>query len=302
MVKCLTCTRWFCNSRGSTSAAHIINHLVRTRHKEVALHPDGPLGDAVLECYNCGCRNVFLLGFIPARADSVVVLLCRQPCAAQSNQKDMEWDVAQWQPLINDRMFLPWIVKVPTEHEQLRVRQVSMGQINRLEELWKTSPAAVLEDIDKPGVDEEAAPVEDRYGDAYQYQRVFGPLVQMEADYDKKLKESQTQDGLAVRWDMGLNQKRIAYVTLDQRDDLRVMAGDELMLRYAGELRKPWEGVGNVIKTPTSMWMMDGRLSYTTLHRLWVATACPDDDAAGMGSNAECLALAQRLARKSGLN
>lgn len=218
MVKCLTCTRWFCNSRGSTSAAHIINHLVRTRHKEVALHPDGPLGDAVLECYNCGCRNVFLLGFIPAKADSVVVLLCRQPCASQSNQKDMEWDVSQWQPLINDRMFLSWIVKVPTEHEQLRVRQVSMSQINRLEELWKTNPAAVLEDIDKPGVDEEAAPVEDHYGDAYQYQRVFGPLVQMEADYDKKLKESQTQDGLAVRWDMGLNQKRIAYVRLDQRD------------------------------------------------------------------------------------
>jgi regulator of nonsense transcripts 1 len=169
-----------------------------------------------------------------------------------------------------------------------------MGQINRLEELWKTSPAAVLEDIDKPGVDEEAAPVEDRYGDAYQYQRVFGPLVQMEADYDKKLKESQTQDGLAVRWDMGLNQKRIAYVTLDQRDDLRVMAGDELMLRYAGELRKPWEGVGNVIKTPTSMWNA-GRLS-----RLWVGSNPPS--LMPPGSNAECLALAQRLARRSGLS
>jgi regulator of nonsense transcripts 1 len=45
----------------------------------------------VLECYNCGCRNVFLLGFIPAKADSVVVLLCRQPCATLSNLKDMNW-------------------------------------------------------------------------------------------------------------------------------------------------------------------------------------------------------------------
>lgn len=31
----------------------------------------------------------------------------------------------------------------------------------------------------------------DRYEDAYQYQNVFGPLVKMEADYDKKLKEAQ---------------------------------------------------------------------------------------------------------------
>ena len=60
---------------------------VRAKAKEVSLHRDGPLGETLLECYNCGCKNVFLLGFIPAKADSVVVLLCRQPCAASSNLK-----------------------------------------------------------------------------------------------------------------------------------------------------------------------------------------------------------------------
>ncbi|KTF71492.1 hypothetical protein cypCar_00047800 [Cyprinus carpio] len=59
------------------ACSHIVNHLVRAKCKEVTLHKDGPLGETVLECYNCGCRNVFLLGFIPAKADSVVVLLCR---------------------------------------------------------------------------------------------------------------------------------------------------------------------------------------------------------------------------------
>ncbi len=77
VVKCNTCSKWFCNSRGHTSGSHIITHLVKARHKEVSLHPDSSLGDTVLECYNCGCRNVFLLGFIPAKADMVVVLLCR---------------------------------------------------------------------------------------------------------------------------------------------------------------------------------------------------------------------------------
>jgi regulator of nonsense transcripts 1 len=77
VVKCITCNKWFCNSRGHTSGSHIVNHLVKAKHKEVMLHPESPLGETALECYNCGCRNVFLLGFIPAKSDTVVVLLCR---------------------------------------------------------------------------------------------------------------------------------------------------------------------------------------------------------------------------------
>ena len=57
--------------------SHIVNHLVRSKCKEVTLHKEGALGETVLECYNCGCKNVFLLGFIPAKAESVVVVLCR---------------------------------------------------------------------------------------------------------------------------------------------------------------------------------------------------------------------------------
>lgn len=71
------CRKWFCNSRGKTSGSHIVSHLVKAKHKEVQLHADSPLGETILECYNCGCRNVFLLGFIPAQTESVVVLLCR---------------------------------------------------------------------------------------------------------------------------------------------------------------------------------------------------------------------------------
>ena len=48
-----------------------------------------------------------------------------------------------------------------------------------------------MEDLEKPGVDEETQHVLLRYEDAYQYQNIFGPLVKLEADYDKKLKESQ---------------------------------------------------------------------------------------------------------------
>ncbi|KAK7481622.1 hypothetical protein BaRGS_00027138 [Batillaria attramentaria] len=251
VVFCNASKKWFCNGRGNTSGSHIINHLVRAKAKEVTLHKDGPLGETVLECYNCGCRNVFLLGFIPAKADSVVVLLCRHPCATLSNLKDMNWDPSQWQPLIQDRQFLSWLVKVPTDQDQMRSRQITAQQINKLEELWKENPDAKLEDLEKPGVDEEPQQVLLRYDDAYQYQNIFGPLVKLEADYDKKLKESQTQDNMVVRWDVGLNKKRIAYFHLPKaNDEMKLMHGDELRIRYIGELHKPWSGVGHVIKIP----------------------------------------------------
>ena len=40
-------------------------------------------------------------------------------------------------------------------------------------------------------MDEEVQEVLLRYEDAYQYQNSFGPLVKMEADYDKRSMESQ---------------------------------------------------------------------------------------------------------------
>lgn len=251
VVMCNICKKWFCNGRGSTSGSHIVNHLVRAKHREVTLHGDGPLGETVLECYSCGVRNVFVLGFIPAKADSVVVLLCRQPCAAQNSIKDMNWDQEQWKPLIADRCFLFWLVKVPTEQEQIRARQVSAAQINKLEELWKENVDATFQDLEKPGIDKEPSPVQFRYVDGYQYQNIFGPLVKLEADYDKRLKESQTQENIEIRWDTGLNKKTIAYFTLAKNDgDMKLMHGDELRLRYTGELHKPWSCVGHVIKVP----------------------------------------------------
>lgn len=103
----------------------------------------------------------------------------------------MNWDLSQWLPLIEDRCFLPWLVKIPTEQEQLRARQITAQQINKLEELWKNDPNATLEDLERPGIDDEPQQVLLTYEDAYQYQNIFGPLVKLEADYDKKMKESQ---------------------------------------------------------------------------------------------------------------
>jgi len=49
----------------------------------------------------------------------------------------MNWDQEQWRPLISDRQLLNWLVKVPSDGEQLRARQITGAQINKLEDLWK---------------------------------------------------------------------------------------------------------------------------------------------------------------------
>lgn len=215
-----------------------MQHLVKSKHKEIALHPESPLGETVLECYNCGSKNVFLLGFIPAKNESVVVLLCREPClqenSLKSNNQSLEWDTTQWLPLIQDRQFLPWLVKIPSDEEQKRARHITAQQINKLEELWKSNPDATVEDLERPGIDDEPAPVQFVYEDAYHYQSIMGPLVQLEAEYDKRMKEAQTKEGIEVQWETGPVSKRpMAYFffSANEHSELRLVPGDELRLK-----------------------------------------------------------------------
>ncbi|CEM31644.1 unnamed protein product [Vitrella brassicaformis CCMP3155] len=249
VVRCNRTHKWFCNFKGTTTGSHIVHHIIRSKYKEVSLHSQSPLGETTLECYNCGCRNVCILGFIPAKTESVVVLLCREPCLSNNALKDQggNWDTSQWQPLIEDKAFLPWLVKVPEEKETRRCRPVSAEQINRIEELWKTNPNAKLEDLDKPGVDNEPQPVSLKYKDVYEYHGTFTPLIQLEADYDRQIKESQTQTNISVRWDVALNRRRTAIFMFPKDEaDVRLVVGDEIRIKYTYDGGQEWKQEGHV--------------------------------------------------------
>jgi regulator of nonsense transcripts 1 len=113
--------------------------------------------------------------------------------------------------------------------------------------LWKTKPDAKFEDLEKPGVDDEPLKVQFTYDDAYYYQNILSPLVKLEADYDKKMKESQTKDNISIRWETGLNQKKVAYFVFPSEDnELRLVAGDELRITHKKETE--WTGVGLVVR------------------------------------------------------
>ena len=91
--------------------------------------------------------------------DAQLNLSHSQPCAALTSSRDINWDTSQWSAIIDDRSFLSWLVKTPSEAEQLRARQISMAQIAKLEDLWRENPQAKLEDAEAQTGEEEMQPI-----------------------------------------------------------------------------------------------------------------------------------------------
>ncbi|AEF13567.1 hypothetical protein PICST_73544 [Scheffersomyces stipitis CBS 6054] len=252
VVKCNTCNKWFCNSKSNGNSSHIVTHLVMSRHNQVSLHEDSDLGDTTLECYNCGNKNVFILGFVSAKQESVVVILCRLPCA---QSKDVNWDTSHWQSLIEDRQFLTWVAAVPSEEELVNAKLITPNQISKLEAQWRLNRDTTIDDIENNNDEqEEVLPILMRYNDAFQYQRSFAPLVKLEADYDMNLKESQALEHIQVKWALGLNNRHLTSFTLStyESNDLKVAVGDEIILRYTGAHDEKWEGRGFIVRLPNA--------------------------------------------------
>ena len=265
VVQCKVCQKWFCNGKRSTSNSHIVNHLIKAKHKEVALHRDSSFGQRIVECYKCGGRNVFVLGFIRSKSISEAKLLCRPPCATHSSPKDINLDPEEWEPLINDRTFVSQLVRVPSKKQMKCGRYITVQQINKLEQLWKNESIdstpymerysaieSTFQYLNKLGVQsneetpEMAQKVLLRYEDGNHYRNIFKPLLKMESDYQKK------RDNITVRWHLLYNKQITAYFTIPDPDpDMdQLMRGNELKLSYSGKLTKHWTGVGYVVEVP----------------------------------------------------
>lgn len=152
--------------------------MIKSRHKEIELHPDSQLKDTPLQCYECGKRNLCLLGFISSKPpDNYIILICREPClrtTALHNDDDI-WSFEAWQPLIEASAILEWVVTPPSAAEIARSRRLRPDQINKLEEIWREIPAASLEDIKRPTT--QLRHVQLRYETGREYRDVFEPLI-----------------------------------------------------------------------------------------------------------------------------
>lgn len=54
LVECITCGKYFCNSRSASSVSHVIFHLVKAKHKSIRIVED-------IKCKKCGEDNLFKL-------------------------------------------------------------------------------------------------------------------------------------------------------------------------------------------------------------------------------------------------
>uniref|UniRef100_A0A0N5CES7 DNA helicase n=1 Tax=Strongyloides papillosus TaxID=174720 RepID=A0A0N5CES7_STREA len=251
VLQCSTCEKWFCNGKGITTGAHILQHMIRAQHREINFHKEAELGDSVLECYQCGVKNIFLLGFVPAKNDNVIVVLCRN-CSSMAT-KSANWCADEWHCLIEERSLLPWIAKVPTVKERIKSFRITTAQIKALEELWRINPSADISDLHKPGLDEAVEPVQRTYKDAYNYRRILAPLIRLEADYDKAAKEALKPTVSNVKWDYAKNKKILATFQIQEllTSGIKLMIGDELKLKHNQTLLgTTWECHGHLIKVP----------------------------------------------------
>jgi hypothetical protein len=78
--------------------------------------------------------------------------------------------------------------------------------------------------------------------------------VKLEADYDRKQKESLKQEGVSVRWEMGLNKRSVATFRFKEAaaEDLRLNAGEELLLKLdaptASLYGQEWQAQGVILR------------------------------------------------------
>ncbi|KAL0233554.1 hypothetical protein PCE1_002069 [Barthelona sp. PCE] len=233
LVYCEICEKWFCNSKeGLSSASHIVHHMVRSHHNNVSLHPANPLGETQLECFNCRCRNIFLLGFIPAKEDNVMALVCRDRCLHRAVHKDLSWDTSNWQPLIENKGFVEWLVQAPYKTQTKEYRRITRQDALMLENLWHTDASKTYEDLKAPELSlvEECDPILLRYDTIDQYTEVFEKLIDKEAENQRKLKESQQFPNIEVTFENDGTQILAKFQLPMFETDLRIIPGDSILI------------------------------------------------------------------------
>jgi len=156
---------------------------------------------------------------------------------------EIELDLSFWQPLIENRQFVSWLVNIPTKEEKTRVRNITPRQMQQREAFWKSEIYFSVEKTKKT-----AKPTFNtvifQFDNANQYQDVFAPLVKLEADYDKMLKDFRKKI-IDVRWKFALNRDCAALFRFPQKyNDIRLIPGDKLCLRLMSLLQ--WIGTGQI--------------------------------------------------------
>jgi regulator of nonsense transcripts 1 len=231
LAQCLECKKWFCNGKlDNFSPSHIIFHLTKSKHKEVYLSPSSQVGEITLQCYNCSCKNIFLLGFLESKEGGSGFIVCREPCLTKFKIDDSYFDKTKWAPLISEKKLLNWIVKEPKSDSELRIIQrVNIRKMSKFEEKWEKEK--LLSSQEKPKfLTNFLKSVKLCYKDGQDYLGIFEPLISAEEEYDRKLKETQKKMDINIKFVKG-GKKVVAKFKYPREDnEIKLVPGDELKI------------------------------------------------------------------------
>ena len=231
LAQCLECKKWFCNGKlDNFSPSHIIFHLTKSKHKEVYLSPSSQVGEITLQCYNCSCKNIFLLGFLESKEGGSGFIVCREPCLTKFKIDDSYFDKTKWAPLISEKKLLDWIVKEPKSDSELRIIQrVNIRKMSKFEEKWEKEK--LLSSQEKPKfLTNFLKSVKLCYKDGQDYLGIFEPLISAEEEYDRKLKETQKKMDINIKFIKG-GKKVVAKFKYPREDnEIKLVPGDELKI------------------------------------------------------------------------
>lgn len=119
-----------------------MRHLIRSRTLSIEVRTEK--SDVRSSCFGRLLANQLPTGMKETSVDALTakseykfnsIKFCKY--RAFDKRYECYRDQQQWKPLIQDRSFLSWLVKVPSDQEQMRGRQMTAVQMNKLEELWK---------------------------------------------------------------------------------------------------------------------------------------------------------------------
>lgn len=232
LVKCTEkdCQRWFCNGRtDSYSASHIVFHLTKSKHKEVYVSAQSQVGEMTLECYNCACKNIFLLGFLESKDGDSGFILCREPCLTTCKIEDDKFEKTKWTPLINDKKLMDWIVPLPKDSDIKLCHRVNIRNMSKMEEKWEKDKLKVSEEKPK-FLGNFLKPVKLCYNDGQDYLDTFEPLVSAEEEYDRKLKESQKKPGITITFSKSNRRYMCKFLYPREDSESKLVPGDELKI------------------------------------------------------------------------
>ena len=231
LIKCNECNRWFCNGRLDTySTSHIVFHLTKSKHKEIYVSKESPVGEMVMECYNCSCKNIFLLGFLESKEKGEGFIICREPCLTTCKVEDNFFDKTKWVPLISGKIILDWIVPEPSNDvEKHLCQRVNIRNMSKLEDKWEKDK--LLASQEKPKfLGNYLKAVKLSYNDGQDYLDTFEPLISAEEEYDRKLKETQKKTNIKTKFYKSGRKIVAKFVYPREDNEIKLVAGDELKI------------------------------------------------------------------------